>query len=895
QRLIDAYDTSGTPRGRDALHERFLSIFRRLLDLDEEILSIHHFISIFWSRLIADYIDPKEETRARELWNETIVLLDLLVQEVQSEKRARLKMESHIAVEVNENFISTFNLAQLKDVVLNNLARFQFDSYYVCLFTDRAMKKAKALLAYDKHRPGKISTRSFPAIDVLPSKIDTGRPAAYVVMALTYQDESYGYAVYSIQTLICFIYASLSVQISGAIKGARLTSELYDYATQLESKVRERTAELEDANQKLKNLDALKNDFIANITHDFRSPLTAILNVSNLALRYNTALDSETRENYDIIFKASLRLKSSIDKLLELARMDAHGITLKVREVEPVSFLDRLLDFYTSSVLGSGIRVVRKLPDACGRGFYTDPEKLEEIIDNIMSNAIKFVDPKNGLITVTLREEKSAVSISISDNGIGIASHKLEAIFNRFEQAHGGRDSPYTGTGIGLAFSRQLVEYLHGSIRAESAGEGRGATFIIELPKGRAVFDEKDFSDEEVKEVKREDLKTLIESDIKLRLQERKLVTIFEDRIVDNVTDRTKAVILIIDDDVNVREIVLKYLRNQRYKNFIIAPDGKMGLDAVYEYSPHLIICDYNMPNMRGDQFHDEIVENPKFKEIPFIFLSAIADDTIMLERRKRGASAYLKKPIDEKILLLTVEENINKYFDYLKISRLATVDELTGLNNRRAILDALRRELAIRKYRDLCLIFMDIDQFKKINDGFGHLAGDELLTAIGDAIQGSIRGYDQPGRYGGDEFLLILPETNLAQGMIVAEGLRRKTAAVTVTHRGKELRVTMSFGIASLREHSDRIAESLDIDRLEDIFDVRDVIKADWELIERQKAGIAEALLETADAALLQAKKSSCADCGFDSETPDAFTGRRCPQCGGGNITVGRNKVVAL
>ncbi len=147
----------------------------------------------------------------------------------------------------------------------------------------------------------------------MPSKLNQKDKFEYIVTALNFKDECFGYIIYDVQTLTCFIYETLSVQIGGAIKGAHLTNELYGYATQLEAKVKDRTLELEiakkrieEANVKLKNLDLLKNDFIANITHDFRSPLTAILNIADLALRFDKNIDDQNKENYSLIYRSSL-------------------------------------------------------------------------------------------------------------------------------------------------------------------------------------------------------------------------------------------------------------------------------------------------------------------------------------------------------------------------------------------------------------------------------------------------------------------------------------------------------------------------------------------------------------------------------------------------------------
>jgi len=893
--LIDSYCNIDAGKNRNQLFEIFLVIFHKLIESNEEILSIYKFISIFYSNIIKQFIIKDERENVLQLWNDTLVLFGLLIRDELSDKKSKLKLESHVVLDISENFINTFNFEKLKEAIINNLPHFQFKNFFVCLFEDQTMETSKILIAYDKNKIEKINYNPFPSNNLLPSKINKKNQFEYVVMALNFKDEYFGYIIYDIQTLTCFIYETLSVQISGAIKGSRLTNELYEYATQLETKVKERTAELENANDKLKKLDELKNEFIANITHDFRSPLTGILNTAELALRFNKKLDDENKDNYDVIFKSAIRLRSSIDKLLELARMDAHGIKLKVKEVELVSFINKILDFYSSSLLGTKIQIIRKIPYKKIENFYTDIEKLEQIIDNIMSNAIKFINPSNGIITCKLEDKDNEVLICIADNGIGIQKNKLKTIFDRFEQAHNGRNSPYRGTGIGLAFAKQLVGYLKGEIWAESEGEGKGSKIFIELKKGKNIFNGKDFFDEEIKQIKREDAKVLIELEIETRSNEEKIMTFFTDLNKENEADYKKGIILIIDDDKNVIQIVIKYLKNYGYKNFITASDGKFGLEAVYEYSPDLIICDYNMPNMKGDEFHNELVDNPKYKEIPFIFLSAIADENLIIERRQKGANAYLKKPIDEKIFIITVEENIKKYFEYLKISQLATIDELTGLNNRRSIIASLKHELAIRKYRDLSLIFCDLDNFKRINDKYGHQVGDKLLSSIGKLLKFSTRYYDIIGRYGGDEFIIILLDTDIKKACYVAEVLSEKLLNNKLIHNDKLISISSSFGVVSLKDNAEYIEKELNISNLKNIYEIDDLTGIDWEKIENIKFQISEILIKMADMSLYKAKQTTCKKCGFSSEKLYNFDNNECSKCKSDELIIGRNKVVAF
>jgi len=674
--------------------------------------------------------------------------------------------------------------------------------------------------------------------------------------------------------------------------------ELIKLSNTLEYQVKERTNELENANKQLKSLDKLKNDFIANITHDFRSPLTAILNTADLALINN---DGKNEENYSIIYNASLRLKKTIDRLLDLAKMDSQGIRLKIKKIDPVLFLSKIVDFYSSSIIGSNIKINKNLPSNSIKNFYTDPEKLEEIINNIISNSIKFIDPKIGIIDVYLIEKNASLIIKIADNGIGIPSDALVKIFQRFEQVHEEKNARYRGTGIGLAYSKQLVEYLKGRIWAESEGKGKGAVFYIELKKGKHLYEKKDFYKDSItskhyNESLKEDLSKIIHDDINNKLEKNQINKYIIDPNKKGEYDLKKGLILIIDDDKKVREIIMKYLLNGGYKNFIMAGDGKLGLDAVYQCKPDLIICDFNMPNLRGDDFHDEIITNPDLNKIPFIFLSAVVDKNLIFKRKKMGASAYLNKPIDGGNLLITVEYHIKKYFDYLKILHNASIDELTGLFNRRNIIQNLHHELSIRRYRNISLIFLDLDNYKNINDTYGHQFGDKIIKKTGKIIKNTLRNYDIPGRYGGDEFLIILPDTNLKEACFVAEKLRKQIENNIIKYNNKIVKYTSSIGVSSLIDNEKIICSKLNIKKLESIYNINNPKKIDWNKIEKQKIKAAEILLKIADEALYKAKYTiKCDKCGFKSNDKKIFKSDLCPNCGNNKLILRGNKVETL
>jgi diguanylate cyclase (GGDEF)-like protein len=869
--------------------ELFIQLFARSVD----IYDIYRLIIFLFNKRLEWENNTKIINDIMLLYKEILILAGLVYQNYYSEQKARLKDEEEVVFRINEEFINTFNLVQLKKAILSQLPKLEFKSFYLCLYNDRRREQARILLQYNASKNKTVLKReSFPAKELIPGGFSEDMPCEYLLMALYFKKEHLGYVLFEINTLNGSIYETLATQISSAIKGAMLTTELNEYTYTLKGKVKERTKELEAANKKLKELDSLKNDFIANITHDFRSPLTAILNVADLALRHNEQVIERDQSDFKIIYEASLKLKKTIDRLLDLAKMDAQGITLKITKVNIIALLNSIVDFYSSSVIGSGIKIIRKLPENEIENFYTDSEKFEEVINNLMSNAVKFVDPENGLIIVELEDKKDKIRISISDNGIGVAPGKLPLIFNRFMQVFKEKNSFYRGTGIGLSFSKQLVNYMKGSIRAESEGEGKGSRFIVEFKKGKDIFSSSDFFAGQILVRKFAEEKAIIQAELKAKLEKQEIFAHLPDINKEDEFEYKKGKILVIEDDKNIRKVIIQYLLHNYYKNFIQAADGKQGLEALYEYSPDLVICDYNMPKMKGDVFHDKMLTNPNFKHVPCLFLSAIADDRIIIERRQKGAAAYLKKPIDENDLLLTVEQQLKKYFEYLKTVRLATIDELTGLFNKRAIYRSLTHELFLRRYRDLVAIFLDIDHLKKINNTYGHLAGDKILCSIGELLKLSLRNYDIIGRYEGEEFVVILPETNLENTIDVAEGLRQRINGNLFRYEGKEFKVTASLGIASLRDNADYIGKTIGVGDLKNIFEIKDPKVADWKKIEDYKLKIANLLIKMANASMQKAKETVCKTCGFCLKKEEAVTVSKCPQCDSGDLVIGGNRV---
>ena len=260
----------------------------------------------------------------------------------------------------------------------------------------------------------------------------------------------------------------------------------------------------------------------------------------------------------------------------------------------------------------------------------------------------------------------------------------------------------------------------------------------------------------------------------------------------------TRFNVLVVDDEPDKRQLLAFALQREGYE-VRTAEDGEAGLDAVAERQPDLIVTDVMMPRMDGYEMVRRVRSDPRTKFIPVIIQSAARGDAHDIRLGSEvGALGYITDPTDLDLLRARARTllELKQYLD--SCQEAAFTDHLTGLANRRRFERQLEREVArTERYgRPFCLLIVDIDNFKEVNDTYGHDAGDDVLRCVANVIQSGTRGIDTGARIGGDEFAVILPETSLERGVEVAERLR---AAVSAAEREVPCRVTASLGIAEL------------------------------------------------------------------------------------------------
>lgn len=256
--------------------------------------------------------------------------------------------------------------------------------------------------------------------------------------------------------------------------------------------------------------------------------------------------------------------------------------------------------------------------------------------------------------------------------------------------------------------------------------------------------------------------------------------------------------VLVVDDEPDKLQLLAFALEQEGYE-ILTAADGEQGLAAVTEHQPDLIVTDVMMPRMDGYEMVRRVRSDPQTRFIPVIIQSAARSQAQDVRLGSEvGALGYLTDPTDIDLLRARARTllEFKQYLD--SCEEAAFTDHLTGLANRRRFERLFTREVErTRRYgHPFCLLLIDVDRFKEVNDVHGHDAGDEALRRVGNVVRAGTRGIDVGARIGGDEFAVILPETDLTRGLEVAERLRSALRALEIPAVGQ---ITASLGIAEL------------------------------------------------------------------------------------------------
>ena len=393
----------------------------------------------------------------------------------------------------------------------------------------------------------------------------------------------------------------------------------------------------------LRNLDNLKSHFFANISHEFRTPLTLILGQVENVMSSN--IETKEKCKLQIANRNARRLLNLINQLLDLSKLEAGSMKLLAEQQNIVSFLKSL--FYSFESLADSKRISLKFEsEVTSLPVLFDPDKMEKIICNLISNACKFTS-ENGEIKLSVNIVSPFIEIIVTDTGIGIPKDRLSHIFNRFYQIDGSTTREYEGTGIGLALTKELVELHKGQISVNSK-EGEGTEFIIYLPLG-------DLKTDNIQLTKISD--DNFNFDENLKTPELFKTELLSNKKIPESSIQQKEIILIVEDNSDVRA----YIREQLEIDYSVieACDGEEGITKAQNEIPDLIITDVMMPKMDGYQFSKLIRRDEKTSHIPIILLTAKAGLDDKIEGLETGVDDFLTKPFNAKELRVRVKNLI--------------------------------------------------------------------------------------------------------------------------------------------------------------------------------------------------------------------------------------------
>lgn len=452
---------------------------------------------------------------------------------------------------------------------------------------------------------------------------------------------------------------------------------------------------IESQNKKLQKADKLKDEFLANTSHELRTPLNGIIGLADSLLRGASGpLQKPTIDNLQMIVQSGKRLANLVNDILDFYKMKNQELELQLSSIQLGRLTELVLNISRPLANDRPIRFINNVPADLPL-IKGDESRLQQILFNLVGNAIKFTH--EGEIKISSEVQDGSVLISVKDTGIGIPLEKQETIFESFEQGDGSTARAYGGTGLGLAITQQLVKLHGGTIEVVSEPQ-KGSTFSFKLP----------FFEMQQIEVK---------PPISELASVRNFTTISEAfQPVTETYPNTKTVLVVDDEPVNL-QVLMNYLSLEKYTVYT-ASNGAEGIELVKKEKPDLLLLDVMMPKMNGYEVCQELRKTYSAAELPIIFLTAKNQIEDLLKGYKSGANDYLAKPFSQ-------EELISRCKTQLDLSSVTA--ELASMNQ------SLEKKVAdrTRELEQKNEMILEQDRQKKT---MLHMLCHDLVNPIGGA-----------------------------------------------------------------------------------------------------------------------------------------------------------------
>ncbi len=544
------------------------------------------------------------------------------------------------------------------------------------------------------------ATESFKDYTNLPQGKYIFKVKAKNLYGVEAKSASYGFEIQPPWFRTYWAYTIAGILFIGVVFGIdRIQRKRLFKKQQARIKIQQQKLERErQISNKLRKVDKLKDEFLANTSHELRTPLNGIIGISESLYEESQHIsEQEIKNNLAMVIASGKRLASMVDSILDYSKIKTENLDIRKKPVDLKSIVSVVLTMSRPIISQSNLTLFNEVPDDLPL-LEADENRLQQILYNLVGNAIKFT-PKGNII-VSAKLTGDFVEIVVKDDGIGIPEDKLDKIFDSYEQLDAEINREYIGTGLGLTISKKLVELHNGTIRVESKIK-EGSSFIFTIP------------------ISMQESSAWIQSEI-VQMDETEVT-------ISNVSkENAQYHVLIVDDEPINRQVLANHLKHESY--FLeMATNGFEALEKVRNKKFDIILLDVMMPKMSGFEVCMKIREKYMLSELPVIFITAKDQVFDLVEGLKYGGNDYITKPFSKQEFLARIKTQLNLVKINDSYARFIPVEFLQSLG-RESIMDV---NLGDQIEKNVTILFSDIRDYTTLSEGMTPKENFEFLNSF--------------------------------------------------------------------------------------------------------------------------------------------------------------------